>query len=213
MLKARILLADDHRIFLAGLQRLLNSDFDVVGTVEDGRAVLAAAAKLAPDMIVLDVSMPMLNGIEAAKQLAKTVPQTKVVFLSQHADPLFAAQAIRAGAAAYVLKRDAPDRLLGAMREALRPTRRPHVDSPRAGVRSKSQAKFAEPRADTLLTARQKEIFQLAAEGKSLKEISSILNVSVKTVEFHKYRVMRILGARTNADLTAIAIRHGVIVV
>ena len=213
MQRPRVLLADDHRIFLAGLQKLLSSEFDIVGTVEDGRALLAAAAKLAPDMIVVDVSMPLLNGIEAAKQLAKIVPQTKIVFLSQHADPLFAAEATRVGGAAYVLKRDAPDRLLRAMREALKTTKRAQVHSSRTGVQSKSRPQSVRKPADALLTARQKEIFQLAAEGKSLKEIASILNVSVKTVEFHKYRVMRILGARTNADLTAIAIRHGVIAV
>jgi DNA-binding NarL/FixJ family response regulator len=212
MLKPRILLADDHRIFLAGLQKLLSSDFDIVGTAEDGRALLAAAAKLVPDLIVVDVSMPMMNGIEAVKQLARVLPQTKMVFLSQHADPLFAAEAMRAGGAAYVLKRDAPDRLLGAIREALKPKLR-RGNASGTHVRPGSRAKAMVEAADNPLTARQKEIFQLAAEGKSLKEIASILNVSVKTVEFHKYRLMRILGARTNSDLTAIAIRHGVITV
>jgi DNA-binding NarL/FixJ family response regulator len=212
VLKPRILLADDHRMFVAGLQKLLESDFEVVGTVEDGRALLTAATKLAPDVIVTDVSMPLLNGIEAARQLATIVPQTKIVFLSQHADTLFAAEALRAGGAAYVLKREAPDQLVAAIRKALKGKQTPASPS-RTRADSKLRTNSTHPGSLLPLTARQKEVLQLAAEGKSLKEIASILNVSSKTVEFHKYRVMRILGARTNSDLTAIAIRNGLIAV
>jgi DNA-binding NarL/FixJ family response regulator len=212
VLKPRILLADDHRMFVAGLQKLLESDFEVVGTVEDGRALLTAATKLAPDVIVTDVSMPLLNGIEAARQLATIVPQTKIVFLSQHADTLFAAEALRAGGAAYVLKREAPDQLVAAIRKALKGKQTPASPS-RTRADSKLRTNSTHPGSLLPLTARQKEVLQLAADGKSLKEIASILNVSSKTVEFHKYRVMRILGARTNSDLTAIAIRNGLIAV
>jgi DNA-binding NarL/FixJ family response regulator len=212
VLKPRILLADDHRIFVAGLQKLLESDFEVVGTVEDGRALLTAATKLAPDVIVTDVSMPLLNGIEAAKQLAAIVPQTRIVFLSQHADTLFAAEALRAGGAAYVLKREAPDQLVAAIRKALRRKQTPASPS-RTKTDSKLRTNSTHPDSPLPLTARQKEILQLAAEGRSLKEIAFILHVSSKTVEYHKYRVMRILGARTNSDLTTIAIRHGLIAV
>jgi DNA-binding NarL/FixJ family response regulator len=194
VLKPRILLADDHLMVLAGLQKLLERDFDVVGTAEDGRALLKAAAVLRPDLIVADVSMPLLDGFGAARQLAAIVPETKIVFLSMHSDSLFAAEALDAGGAAYVLKRDTPEHLITAIRKALRRKRTPVSLSAR--------------RSDSPITPRQKEVLQLTADGKSLKEIAYVMNISVKTVEFHKYRLMQHLDLHTNADLIKVAIRN-----
>ncbi|HZT32606.1 MAG TPA: response regulator transcription factor [Bryobacteraceae bacterium] len=206
MKKPRVLLADDHRMFLAGLQKLLESDFDVVGAVQDGRELLDAAGVLQPDVVVTDVSMPSLNGIDAVRRLSATAPQTRVVFLSMHADAAFMREAMRAGGSAYVLKRDAPDQLVGAIHAALRGER---VPLPPGASLSAPLGPEEGPR--HALTARQCEILQLVAEGRSLKEIAWVLHLSAKTVEFHKYRLMRRLGARSTAELTSLAIKHGLI--
>lgn len=202
MNRTRVLLADDHRMFLVGLQRLLEPEFEVVGAVEDGRALLAAAARLQPDVVIADISMPLLNGIEAARQLGNVAGRARLVFLTMHADPLIQNEAFRAGAAGYVLKQAAPDELMNAIRQVL------------AGQVYGAAALGAErgahgERNAGALTARQREILQLVAEGKSLKEIAALLHLSVKTVEFHKYRLMEQLGVHTTAELTKAAIRHG----
>lgn len=211
MKRARVLLADDHRIFLAGLEKLLEPHFEVAGAVHDGLALLTAARKLQPDVVVADVSMPLLNGIEAVRQLAEIAPTAKVVFLSMHTDALFIREALRAGGSAYVLKRDAPDQLVAAIREVLK--QRHNVSSLASNQVGRSARSRTGEKTEFLdsLTSRQRQILQLVAEGRTLKEIGAILHVSAKTVEFHKYRLMQQLGSRTNADLTAIAIRHGLI--
>ncbi|MDH4187107.1 MAG: response regulator transcription factor [Nitrospira sp.] len=211
MNKPKILLADDHTLFVEALQKVLEPEFHLVGSVGDGRALLDVAPKLAPDVILLDLSMPLLNGIDAAHQLHRLVPDVKIVFLSMHGDPTYVTEAFRAGASGYVLKRASATELIQAIRTALRghlyvspllakgmldPLLRQHRPSPSAQV---------------TLTLRQREVLQLVAEGRTLKEIASILCVSTKTVEFHKTRIAKQLSLHTTADLTKYAVSHGLV--
>jgi DNA-binding NarL/FixJ family response regulator len=208
MKKLRVLLADDHRMFLAGLQKLLETEFEVVGAVEDGRELIRAAGKYAPDVIVADISMPSLNGIEAARRLREDGSKARLIFLTMHGDSLFVREAMRAGASAYILKRDAPDKLVSAIRQVARRktsiTDVPHHAAPSAHDPSAERALGK-------LTARQREVLQLVAEGRTLKEIATALQVTVKTVEFHKARLMQRLLVHSSAELTSIAIRHGLV--
>ncbi|TKS59507.1 MAG: DNA-binding response regulator [Nitrospira sp.] len=211
MTKPRILLADDHTLFVEALHKVLEPEFELVGEVGDGRALLEAAPRLQPDVIVLDLSMPLLNGIDAAHQLRRLVPDARLVFLSMHGDATYVTEAFRAGAAAYILKRSTATELLQAIRATLRgqlyvsPMLAKGVLDPLLhGKRSVGQA-------HAQLTLRQREVLQLVAEGRSLKEIASILCVSVKTVEFHKTRIVKQLGVHTTADLTKYAMTHGLV--
>lgn len=209
MKKGRILLADDHTLFVEALQKVLEEEFDLVGSVGDGRALLEAAPRLDPDVILLDLSMPLLNGIDAAQQLRRLVPNTKVVFLSMHGDPTYVTEAFRAGASGYVLKRANATELVQAIRAALRGQL--YVSPLLAkGVLDPLLHQQTSPiGAHSTLTLRQREVLQLVAEGRTLKEIASILCVSVKTVEFHKTRITKQLGLHTTADLTKYAVSHG----
>ena len=211
MKRPRILLGDDHAIILDGLRRILEPHFEIVGTAEDGRALVAAAEKLRPDMVVADISMPLLNGIEAARQIRKAHPQAKVIFLTMHPDATYATEAFRAGASGYVLKNSAASELVTAIQEALKGrtylTPRVATDAIASWVRTPGQP--AMPSAS--LTSRQREILQLVAEGRSAKDIATILRISPRTVEFHKYRIMEALGLRTTAELTQYAIKHGIV--
>jgi DNA-binding NarL/FixJ family response regulator len=211
MNRPRVLLADDHTMILAGLRSLLEPDFDLVGTAENGRAVVDLATRLKPDIILMDISMPLLNGIEAAVQLKKIVPQSKIIFLSMHGDVAYVKEAFRAGASGYLVKRSAASELVAAMHEVLRG--RTYVTPL---VTKDMMESFLEPadQAEQLhsrLTPRQREVLQLVAEGHSNKEIATVLKVSTKTVEFHKYNLMLALGIRTTAELTQYAMRHGYI--
>ena len=211
MKKPRILLADDHTLFVEALQKVLEPEFELVGSVGDGRALLEAAPRLKPDAILLDLSMPLLNGIDAAHQLRRLVPDSKLVFLSMHGDPTYVTEAFRAGASGYVLKRANATELVLAVRSALRgqlyvsPLLAKGVLDPLLHRRAPISS------AQAALTLRQREVLQLVAEGRSLKEIASILCVSVKTVEFHKTRIARQLGLHTTADLTKYAVTHGLV--
>ena len=210
MTKPRLLIADDHKIFAEGLKRLLNADFDIVGVVADGRELVAAAEKLRPDVIVVDISMPMLNGIEAVRQIKKVHPEIKVVFLTMHPDAAYAANAFKAGASGYVLKHSAPDELITAIREGLKG--RTYVTPLIAGKLLHSYESGSHSEVDTVLslTSRQREVLQLLAEGHSAKEIAAILNISTKTVEYHKYRMMEDLGIKTAAELIRYAVKQGI---
>jgi DNA-binding NarL/FixJ family response regulator len=209
MKRPRVLLADDHKIVVEGLRNLLEPEFELVGTVEDGRALVAAAAELRPDVIVADISMPLLNGIEAARQIKKADSGAKIVFLTMHPDVTYATRAFEAGASGYVLKHSAPSELVTAIREALKG--RTYVTPMIAKDVLESFMDRSHKREDVFhkLTPRQREILQLVTEGRSAKEIASLLNVSPRTVEFHKYRMMEDLGLRTNAELIQFAIKHG----
>jgi len=210
MTKPRLLIADDHKIFAEGLKRLLNADFDIAGAVADGRELVAAAEKLRPDVIVADISMPLLNGIDAVMQIKKVHPEIKVVFLTMHPDVAYAVSAFKAGASGYVLKNSAPDELVTAIWEGLKG--RTYVTPLIAGKLLHSYQSGSPSGADTVLSlsSRQREVLQLLAEGRSLKEIAAILNISTKTVEYHKYRMMEDLDIKTTAELIRYAVKQGI---
>jgi DNA-binding NarL/FixJ family response regulator len=213
MKRIRILLADDHKIFLNGLRSLLEPGFEIVGMVEDGRALVSFVQKLRPDVIVVDISMPLLNGIEAVRQIKKLNPQVKVVFLTMHADVTYAIRAFEGGASGFVLKHSASSELLTAISEAIKG--RTYVTPMIAGELMQSYMEGArrQPNATLQLTSRQREILQLLAEGCSVKEIAEVLNISDRTIEFHKYRLMSKLNLKTNSDLVQFAIKHGIIAI
>jgi DNA-binding NarL/FixJ family response regulator len=211
MKKPRVLLADDHKIVLEGLKNLLGGEFEILGSVEDGRALVDQAATLHPDVIVADISMPQLNGIEAARQIKKADKNTKIVFLTMYPDATYAANAFEAGASGFVLKHSAPSELITAIHEAMKG--RTYVTPLIAGDLIRTYQEGVSPEKDFLkkLSPRQREILQLLAEGKSAKEIASILDISTRTVEFHKYRMMEQLNIKTSAELVQYAVRHGLI--
>ena len=212
MRKSRVLIADDHKIFAEGLKRLLKEDFDIVGVVADGRQLVAAAEKLRPDVIVVDISMPMLNGIDAVQQIKKVQPAIKAVFLTMHPDVAYAVRAFKEGASGYVLKNAVPDELITAIREGLKG--KTYVTPMIAGklMRAYESGSQTQIEIDTVLklSSRQREVLQLLAEGHSVKEIAFILNISAKTVEYHKYRMMEDLDAKTTADLIRFAVKQGI---
>jgi DNA-binding NarL/FixJ family response regulator len=189
---------------------LLEPECNLVGTVEDGHALLAAAEKLRPDVVVTDISMPLLNGLDAARQLKKIDPGVKIVFLTMHADVSFATEAFRAGASGYLLKQSAAEELTTAVREVM--MGRVYV-TPLTAKDVLSTLMDGPPAAQKTseLTPRQRQVLQLVAEGRSIKEIAAILEVSTRTVEFHKYNIMEILKVRSTAELTQYAIKRGIV--
>ncbi len=206
----RVLIADDHTLMLDGYRLMLEPEFEMVGSAEDGQALLKAARTLKPDIIVLDISMPLLNGIDAAHQLSKLLPSAKLIFVTMHADADYVTEAFRAGASGYLLKRAAASELLTAIREVIKG----HQYVSPLVTRNALDSWMTSTHAGKLsgnLTARQREILQLVAEGHSRKEIAGILNISVKTVEFHKATLMRELNLKTTADFTRYAMEHGMI--
>jgi DNA-binding NarL/FixJ family response regulator len=211
MKRPRLLMADDHTIVLEGLRKLLEPDFEVVGMVEDGRALVNAAEQLAPDAVLLDISMPLLNGIEAAKQIRKRLPKVKLVFLTMHSDAEYVREAFRAGASAYLLKRSAATELASGINEALRG--RTYIG---AGIAEEFGGGLAGMAirakvSSGVLTDRQREVLQLVAEGRSSKEIAAILNITIKTVEFHKATIRSKLHLHGTAELTKYAITNRIV--
>jgi DNA-binding NarL/FixJ family response regulator len=209
MKRTRVLLADDHKIILDGLKSLLEPEFELVGQVEDGRALISAAEKLRPDVIVVDISMPLLNGIEAVRQIKKIDPRVKVVFLTMHPDVTYAIRAFEAGASGYVLKHSASSELLTAIHEATRG--RSYVTPMIAGelLQAYKGGTYRQAEEAQQLTQRQREILQLLVEGKSAKEVANLLNISPRTVEFHKYNMMAKLKLKSVSALIQYAIKHG----
>ena len=211
MKKATVVLADDHRFILEGLKALLSDDFELAGFAEDGRALLELAEKVRPDVIIADISMPNLNGIDAINQLHANGIKSKVIFLTMHQDVTYAARAFDAGASGFVLKHSAPDELVTAIHQALQG--RTYI-TPLIAQQLMDSYKKGDPiKTDGLaaLTGRQREILQLLAEGKSAKETAAQLKISPRTVEFHKYEMMQKLSLKTSADLIQFAIRQGLI--
>lgn len=212
MKKPRILLADDHRMVAEGLRVLLETDYQLVGIVEDGRALIEAADRLMPDVVVADVSMPLLNGIEAVRQLKKRNKEIAVVFLTMHLDVAYAASAFEAGASGYVLKHSAPSKLLTAISSALKG--RTYITPLLAGELlsyQRNRPRGGEPEEELArLTSRQREVLQLIAEGHSVKEAAAVLGISARTVEFHKYSMMEALGLKSSAELMRFAVKHGI---
>jgi DNA-binding NarL/FixJ family response regulator len=206
----RVLLADDHAIVLEGLRRILEPEFEIAGEVADGRSLVSVALRFRPEIIVTAISLPLLNGIEAAGEIRKINRKAKIIFLTMHADASYAVEALDAGGSAYVLKSAAVTEILLAIREVLngRVYVSPSINQEVLRVQLERTGRRDE--VQTGLTPRQREVLRLLAEGKSLKEVAATLKISVKTVEFHKYRIMNQLGIRTNAEMTKYAVKVGV---
>src|SRR5262249_35817521 len=211
MSKPRVLLAADHTIVAEGLRSLLEGEFEFVGAVSDGRALLDAAQKLKPDVIVADISMPLLNGLDAARQLKRDGVTAKIIFLTMHADVQLAAEAFRAGAAGYLVKQSAGEELITAIHEVVKGRAYISPLITRGVLNFLMDATRGRERQSLKRTPRQREVLQLVAEGRTMKEIASILNISVRTVESHKYEMMEALGVQTNAELVQYAIKIGVV--
>jgi len=209
--RSRILIADDHNLVAELCRKLLESEFEVVAVVADGRALVRAAAELKPDVIVLDVAMPILNGLDAGRQAKTALPSVKLVYLTMNPDPEIAAEAFARGASGYLLKTCASSEMVQAVREVLqgktylsRALSRNDIDC----LRWQQKEMVAECER---LTDRQREVLQLLAEGKVMKEIGAILKMTARTVAYHKYRIMQVLGAKTNAELVKYAVRNHIV--
>jgi len=206
--RVRVLLADDHSIVAEGLRSLIEREYDVIGIVRDGRELLVEAPRLKPQVIVVDVGMPLLNGLDAAEQLKSSLPDVKFVFLTMNDDPNVAAAALNLGAVGYVLKHAATSELLKALSEVLQG---------RAYITAKLRAENWEVRKTRArqfsreLSPRQQEVLQLLAEGRPMKEVAAILKVSQKTVMFHKYHIMQSFNLKNNAELVLFALKHHLI--
>ena len=209
MTRPRVLLADDHALILGAFEKLLAPDSDIVGQVNDGRALVAAAETLKPDLIVLDISMPLLNGLEAGRQIKRRSPHIKLVFLTMNEDPDLAAEAFRAGASAYLLKRSAASELSTAIREVMqgRSYITPLITADLVG----SLLHGGEHRPAATLTPRQREVLQLLAEGHSMKEVAALLNITPRTVAFHKYEMMEQLNVKSTAELIQYAVKNHIV--
>lgn len=209
MNKPKILLADDHTLVAEAFKRLLEPEFDVVGTVADGRALLRTAPGLQPDVVLVDLSMPLLNGLDAGKQLKQLSPGIKIIVVTMNEDPDIAADTMDKWASGYLLKKSAGSELLKAVRDVLRGGRyvTPALNSP-AVPRTQGDSRSDSTRA---LTPRQREVLQLLAEGHTMKEAAAILDVATRTVAFHKYRIMQEFGLQNNSELLRFAMKHGLV--
>ena len=209
MSRPRVLIADDHKLLVEAFVNLLEKEVEIVGTVLDGRALLKEAPQLKPDIIVLDISMPKLNGLEAAQPIKQIMPEVKLIFLTMHEDPDLAVEAFRVGASGYLLKSSAASELFRAVHEVSRG--RAYVTPLIAQGMLESLAQGTGPRSVSKLTARQREVLQLLAEGNTMKEVAATLNIAPRTVAFHKYRMMETLGLKNNTELLRLAIKERII--
>ena len=210
-IRPRILIADDHTLIADLCKRLLETEFEVVGTVGDGRALVRAAATLKPDVIVVDITMPVLNGIDAACQVKQELRAVKVIFLTMNPDPEIAAEAFRRGGSGYLLKTCAASEMVAAVRAVLQGRSYMSATLSRDDVTylRRHPKKLVEE--EDKLTERQREVLQLLAEGKVMKEVGAILNMTTRTVAFHKYRIMEALCVKSNADLVRYAVRNHIV--
>jgi DNA-binding NarL/FixJ family response regulator len=208
--RARLLIADDHTLLAEACKNLLEPEFEVVGIVDNGRALLRMACELKPEVVVLDIAMPQLNGLDAGDQIKHLLPATKLVYLTVNMSPEVAAEAFRRGASGYVVKTSAAAELIIAIRRALKSESylSPLITKETVGFLLRSRQSYVP---EKRITRRQSEILQLLAEGMSMKEIAGVLNVKPGTVAFHKYRIMETLGLKTNAELIQYAIKHHLI--
>jgi len=208
MIRPRVLLADDHALLLGALEKLLSAECEVVGQVADGRALVEAADRLKPDVIVLDISMPNLNGLEAGRQIKQRLRSVKLVFITMNEDPDLAAEAFRAGASGYLLKQSAATELMAAIRQVMQG--RSYVTP--LMTEGLMEALMQPPEhGQTELTPRQREILQLLAEGRSMKEVATLLRITPSTVAFHKYRMMEQLKVKSSAELVQYAVKHHIV--
>jgi DNA-binding NarL/FixJ family response regulator len=205
--RSRILIADDHNLMAELCQRLLEPEFDVVGVVNDGRTLVRAACELKPDVVVLDIAMPILNGLDAGRQLKKMFPVVKLVYLTMNSDVALAAEAFRRGASGYLLKTCAAADLVRAVRDVLRSRTylSPALSRDTMNFLRTKENKLVDE--SELLTNRQREVLQLLAEGRAMKEVAAILRMTTRTVAYHKYRIMEVLGVTTNPELVKYAVR------
>jgi DNA-binding NarL/FixJ family response regulator len=207
MARPRILMADDHVMLLEAFKALLEPDCEVVGTVTDGRMLLEEFSRLHPDVVLLDIAMPLLNGLDAGRQLKAQARSVKLIYLTMNPDPDLAGEALRLGASGYVLKSSAAQELTQAIQEALRG--RSYITPL---ITRDVVGSLIEPRTPRHeLTTRQREVLQLLAEGKSMKEVAAILDLTPRTVAFHKYRMMEQLRLKTSAELVTFAVREGMV--
>ena len=213
MSRPRIIIADDHTLVAGACRQLLEPEFEVVATVGDGRELLRVAETLRPDVIVIDIGMPLLNGLDASEQLKKAMPKVKIVILTMNTDADVAAEAFRRGASAYLPKTCAADELKSAVRQVLKGmtylSRVMEAVKDQVGFLIRQDGVLVEQ--EHRLTSRQREVLQLLAEGKVMKEVAAILNMAPRTVAFHKYRIMETLGVRNSAQLVQHAIRYHLI--
>ena len=208
--RTRVLLADDHLMLVEALKKVLEVEYDVVGSVGDGLALLNAAEKLQPDVVVLDIAMPLLNGLDAARQLRNNLPALKLVFLTMNEDPYLVGEAFRSGASAYLLKQGAALELTKAISDVLKG--KTYVTPCIAGGLANISLLDPETREHAPQpTARQRQVIQLLAEGRSMKEIADLLHITMRTVASHKYRVMEILQIKTSAELVRYAVKHRIV--
>lgn len=207
----RIIIADDHTLVAEACRKLLEPDYEVVATVSDGRALVRAVAEFRPDLIIVDVSMPLLNGLDAGQQAKELLPSVKVIFLTMNHDVDLAAEAFRRGASGYLLKTCAASELAVSVRDVLRGKSylSPLIAKETVNFLLRQDKKLVDE-ADRL-TERQREVLQLLAEGKCMKEVAAVLNLATRTVAFHKYRIMDVLNIRTNSELVQYAIRNHLI--
>jgi len=208
MHRSRILIADDHNLVAELCKKVLEAEFEVVGIVADGRALIRTAAELKPDVVIVDVGMPVLNGLDAARQVKQSLPAVKIIFLTMNPDPELAAEAFRRGASGYLLKTSAAAEMVVSVREVLRGRSylSPRMSKDTVDLLRWQHKKLVQE--SERLTDRQREVLQLLAEGKVMKEIATTLNMTTRTVAFHKYRIMEVLGAKSSADLVKYAVRN-----
>jgi DNA-binding NarL/FixJ family response regulator len=207
MSRPRLLLADDHTMFSQGLQSLLEDEFDLVGAVADGEALVEAAGRLNPDVIVVDISMPVMNGFDAVRQIKKQGITAKIVFLTMHADDRLLAEAFRCGGTGYVLKQSAGEELIACIGKVLAGHK--YVTPLIATEWAEDVSKRAQETQKLTLTPRQREVLQLVIEGCTMKEIATRLGISIRTAESHKYEMMEGLGVQTTAELIQYAVKLG----
>jgi DNA-binding NarL/FixJ family response regulator len=204
----RLLLADDHAVFSDALRLYLEKDFDIVGVVSDGRTLVDEAIRIKPDVIVVDVGMPLLNGLDAARRIKELAPKTKFIFLTMQDDPNLAAAALQLGPVAFVLKHSAGSELLEAINEVMRGH---SYLTPKLRATDWFEAKARVRQFSKDMTPRQRDIVQLFGEGRTMKEIAGFLHLSEKTIEFHKHHIMVAFNIKNNADLVLFALSEGLI--
>jgi DNA-binding NarL/FixJ family response regulator len=209
--RPRVLIADDHNLVAELCKRLLETDFDVVGVVANGRALVRAAGELKPDVIVLDVAMPVLNGLDAGRHIKQMLPAVKLVYLTMNPDVEVAAEAFRCGASGYLLKTCAAAEMVLAVRDVLRGKSYVSPALSRDAISFMRRQNKKMVKEDERLTERQREVLQLLAEGKVMKEIGDVLHMTTRTVAYHKYRMMEVLGAKSNAELVKYAVRNHIV--
>jgi DNA-binding NarL/FixJ family response regulator len=209
--RPKIIIADDHTLVAEGCKKLLEADYDVVATVGDGRALVRIAAALKPQVIILDIGMPLLNGLEAGQQIKQLLPSVRLVFLTMNQDEDLAAEAFRRGASGYLLKTDAAAELMVAVRRVLEGISylSPAIVKDTFGFLLRQSDNFVEE--EHRITPRQRAVLQLLAEGKNMREVASVLNLTHRTVVFHKYKMMEALHAKSDAELVRYAVRNHLI--